>query len=333
MVDDAPIRNGLGRATGGTRRTSLIAVVAAALVAGAAVGVASAAIPDAGTAVFHGCENKATGVLRLIDPALSGNLGHCITAAGALQEVAVSWNQRGPTGAAGQAGPAGVAGTAGPPGAPGAPGEPGAPGDPGPPGPTGDTGPRGLQGPKGDPGPPGPTGPSGSLSCSDEQRIKAALPGFALSAACDDGGGGGFLGLGLLPSATSLVVGQPTEMTVTFQHAPTQELTVLISSSDPTVLQTPGSVVIPAGAGSGTFLVTGIAATPSVTLTIQGGAEVQAVHLSVWLTEHGGIGVAGDCHWADGAIDDLDVPATFVSGGVTNIGVCANGQPSYIAVA
>jgi hypothetical protein len=46
---------------------------------------------------------------------------------------------------------------------------------------NGTQGPPGPQGPKGDPG---ATGAAGGLSCADEQRIKAAAPTFALSAAC-----------------------------------------------------------------------------------------------------------------------------------------------------
>ena len=54
---------------------AVIAAVSGVLITGVIVGVSSAAIPDAGTATFHGCENKATGVLRLIDPALMRPVG------------------------------------------------------------------------------------------------------------------------------------------------------------------------------------------------------------------------------------------------------------------
>ncbi len=43
------------------RRVTLIATLSALIVGGVTIGVASAAIPDAGTKVFNGCENKATG--------------------------------------------------------------------------------------------------------------------------------------------------------------------------------------------------------------------------------------------------------------------------------
>ena len=137
------------------RRTSLIAAMSAVVLTGAAVGVASAAIPDTGTGVLHGCRNKATGVLRLVDPAMSGNLGHCITNAGILQEVAVTWSEAGPAGAAG---PPGAVGPTGPQGAQG---QPGATGAVGPQGLQGEPGAPGSQGPKGDTGAQGPAGPVG----------------------------------------------------------------------------------------------------------------------------------------------------------------------------
>jgi hypothetical protein len=86
---------------------------AAAAVALIGSGAASAAIPSA-AGTLHGCVNNATGVLRVVDEAKSGNLGQCITTGAAvLRETAVDWNQTGP---------------AGPPGEPGAPGAPGAAG-------------------------------------------------------------------------------------------------------------------------------------------------------------------------------------------------------------
>jgi hypothetical protein len=69
--------------------------VSAAVIAG--TGAALAAIPRHGTEVFHGCYSKTTGALRLIDPSAGQ---HC-----APDELAVSWNQAGPTGATGATGP------------------------------------------------------------------------------------------------------------------------------------------------------------------------------------------------------------------------------------
>src|SRR3954471_2316693 len=73
---------------------------AAALAAGAAVGVA--AIPDASNTI-HGCFD-ANGALRVIDAP---------TQACAAGETALDWNQRGPAGPAGPAGPQGAPGRAG----------------------------------------------------------------------------------------------------------------------------------------------------------------------------------------------------------------------------
>ncbi len=96
-------------------RSATIVAGVTALTLGAA-GVALASIPDAGTGIFHGCVNQATGVLRVVDPAKSGVQGHCITSPGLLAEQAITWNQAGQPGATGAPGPAGPAGPAGPPG-------------------------------------------------------------------------------------------------------------------------------------------------------------------------------------------------------------------------
>ena len=52
-------------------------------------GIAYAAIPDASSGVFHGCYNKTSGALRLVDP--SAGTDNTCTAS----ESAVTWNQRG----------------------------------------------------------------------------------------------------------------------------------------------------------------------------------------------------------------------------------------------
>jgi hypothetical protein len=149
--------------------TSLVVVVAAGA-------VAFADIPE-GDGVFHGCYDKSTGALRLVD-----NKG-CRD-----DERKVTWNERGPRGesgkdgrdgkdgkdgadgARGPAGPKGEAGPAGPPGergeqgltgADGAMGHEGPVGPDGPPGPVGPVGPEGPIGPEGPPGPPGVTGADG----------------------------------------------------------------------------------------------------------------------------------------------------------------------------
>src|SRR5581483_4597979 len=135
-----------GRAAGRRIFGSLVLTsVAVVLVAGA---VASADIPDDG--VLHGCYDKQTGRLRVVD-----NKG-CQD-----DERKITWSVKGPAGARGDQGPAGQDGAPGPAGRDGAPGAPGPKGDTGPAGPAGPTGPvgeRGLAGPDGAMGPEGPVG-------------------------------------------------------------------------------------------------------------------------------------------------------------------------------
>jgi hypothetical protein len=112
---------------------------------GGAGGVfAAGLIPDA-NGVIHACYQREDGDIHLV-----ANPSEC-----KKNEIAISWNQRGPigaTGATGAAGPTGAAGVAGPAGATGAVGPTGA---------TGTTGPSGANGQNGAPGPTGPTGPAG----------------------------------------------------------------------------------------------------------------------------------------------------------------------------
>jgi hypothetical protein len=81
-------------------------VVAAAVAAIAAGGVAYATIPDGG-GVFHACVSG-LGTIRLIDPSTGGK---CLKG-----ETAVQWNQQGPQG---PQGPQGIQGPRGPQGPPG----------------------------------------------------------------------------------------------------------------------------------------------------------------------------------------------------------------------
>jgi len=101
------------------RRSRAPKVGAAALVAVIALGgVASASIPDSSGSI-HGCYQKLSGSLRVVDastPACRGD------------EKSLDWNQVGPQGPAGDAGPQGPSGPAGPAGAPGPAGPPGPPG-------------------------------------------------------------------------------------------------------------------------------------------------------------------------------------------------------------
>jgi hypothetical protein len=66
------------------RRLLLASVAAFAVVAG---GVAYATIPDSTTGIIHGCYNKTTGALRVIDPSKSQS---CATG-----ETGLNWNQNG----------------------------------------------------------------------------------------------------------------------------------------------------------------------------------------------------------------------------------------------
>src|SRR5579859_181475 len=116
--------------------------VAGVLVAG---GIAFATIPDTGSNLFHGCVNRATGTLRVIDPAKNQQ---CLTN-GWLAENPITWNQTGPQGPAGTTGAAGLKGDTGPQGAAGAPGPVGVGGTKGDQGATGSAGVPGLPG---DPG-------------------------------------------------------------------------------------------------------------------------------------------------------------------------------------
>src|SRR4051794_36966679 len=96
-------------------RSRAATVGAAALLAlPFAAAAADAAVPD-GQGAIHGCYEKTTGILRVIDPSSSNRArNQCLSA-----ELAVTWNQAGPAGAPGLAGAQGLAGPAGPAGAEG----------------------------------------------------------------------------------------------------------------------------------------------------------------------------------------------------------------------
>jgi Collagen triple helix repeat (20 copies) len=141
----------------------LLVVVLAAAIGG---GVAYATIPDA-SGVIHGCFQKSSGKLRLID---TDTGAHCGPA-----EVAISWNQVGPQGKLGPTGPQGPSGPIGP---------------------QGPTGPQGPSGPIGPQGPTGPQGPSGAATTYN-YRSGLIIPGTSVARAfCLAGekvtGGGGF---------------------------------------------------------------------------------------------------------------------------------------------
>jgi hypothetical protein len=85
----------------------LAVVTVGVLAVGGAYAAASPAHKDA---VFNGCVNTRSGVLRMIDPA---NGGTCITRRGPAQETPIWWSQQG-HGAPGPSGPAGPPGPRGP---------------------------------------------------------------------------------------------------------------------------------------------------------------------------------------------------------------------------
>jgi hypothetical protein len=132
------------------QRSNLLAALAGALGATALTSGIAWAAIPDSDGVIHGCYTKVGGVLRVIDTAKGQR---CLTSV----EVPLTWNERG------------LRGDRGPAGADGA------------------QGPQGASGPA---GPQGPQGPAGALNCEAEQRIKAAAPAFALSAPCEDTGGG-----------------------------------------------------------------------------------------------------------------------------------------------
>ena len=131
------------------RRMRVGALVAVSVVVGAVITVAVpslASVPDS-AGVIHGCMNKSTGVVRIIDTAKTGSLGACI-ASGTLAELPVNWSQTGPAGA------------------------PGSPGTPGTPGQNGGTGPQGPQGPE---GPQGPAGGGCTTACVASPEVAIYL--------------------------------------------------------------------------------------------------------------------------------------------------------------
>lgn len=135
------------------------AVIGASLLAlGGVVGAA-----DSPTVTYSGCENVATGVVRLLPNDLTPPFNACILAGNTvlklhpgLLEVAISWNQVGPSGAIGPQGPKGD---------------------------TGATGVQGPQGPKGDPGTDGAAGQPGTPGTG--AVVSALAPG---DTACPAGG-------------------------------------------------------------------------------------------------------------------------------------------------
>src|SRR3984893_5248153 len=138
-------------------------VVAGLVLIGVAFGVNGLASADSGTATYNGCENVATGIIRLLPsnlPAPYNTTCNTTTKNTWLVEKPITWNQTGPAGPAGAAGPAGPAG---PIGLTGDAGPAGRAGPAGPSGLTGAAGPAGPAGPTGLTGAAGPAGPAGPI--------------------------------------------------------------------------------------------------------------------------------------------------------------------------
>ncbi|WP_121497980.1 MopE-related protein [Paenibacillus montanisoli] len=102
------------------------------------------------TSKIYACQDKKTGVLRVV----SSN-----TLCNSKSEIPLSWNIAGPKGDAGEPGPQGLAGADGAQGTQGSQGEQG---PAGPAGPAGADGAQGAQGPQGEQGPQGPAGADGA---------------------------------------------------------------------------------------------------------------------------------------------------------------------------
>ena len=92
---------------GSSRNIRLVGTLAAIVVVAGAGSVAGASIPDS-NGVVHGCYGKTGGALRVVDTAK----GEVCRAA----ELALTWNQKGPTGSNGAKGATGAAGPTGPAG-------------------------------------------------------------------------------------------------------------------------------------------------------------------------------------------------------------------------
>ena len=165
------------------RTRTRITLAGLALGAALAGGVAWATIP-ADSGLYTACKLKATGTIRLIDPAgpSSSLLSRCTT-----YETQITWNQKGLKGDPGTAGVNGTSGAAGNDGAPGSNGTDGVKGDAGPAGANGadgkdgtngTNGTDGAKGDKGDPGEAGATGPAG-VATTHTTRLSSSNGGPA----------------------------------------------------------------------------------------------------------------------------------------------------------
>jgi hypothetical protein len=160
------------------RGVVLLLVTTALLVVGG--GLAYANIPDSGN-VIHGCYQKNSGALRVIDTEKGQ--------ACASNESALPWNQtgiQGPQGLKGDKGDTGATGPQGPKGDKGDIGPQGPQGDKGDTGATGPQGPQGDKGDKGDTGATGPQGPQGPPGPAGSTNVYAKTASVSISPLADD---------------------------------------------------------------------------------------------------------------------------------------------------
>ena len=155
----------------------VVTTLAVVLIAGA-----GAFAHDPHDGVIHGCYDKSSGRLRVVDA--ERRCGD--------DERSITWSDRGrrgetgAKGADGRPGPAGPKGEVGPPGPAGPKGDDGAPGPAGAAGPAGadgQPGPQGLMGPDGPPGRDGASGPRGAAGPEGPpgpqgERGPAGISGF-----------------------------------------------------------------------------------------------------------------------------------------------------------
>jgi collagen triple helix repeat protein len=166
-----------------SRLLSAVVIGGAVLVITGSTGLAT------GPITYNGCENVATGIVRLLPNHLAPPFNACLTPdviaarhlSSGLTEIGVMWNQQGPpgapgtNGAAGAQGPQGLPGAAGAAGAQGPQGLSGAVGATGPAGAAGATGAQGPKGDKGDTGIQGPQGIPGDAGAAGAAGVAGAI--------------------------------------------------------------------------------------------------------------------------------------------------------------
>jgi hypothetical protein len=236
-----------------TRRRVATATILLGLVS---AGVAYAAIPD-GNGVFTACKLNVTGTIRLIDPSISGALGHCSTSL----ETQISWNQKGPKGDPGAAGAAGV---------------------------KGDRGPQGLPGPQGDPG---PNEVADGAPCSipgvtnGVLRITTNLDTTLAMRCVDAAAEGDPIPLIEVTNPALLTTRELARVaTVHISRPIATDIRVQVQSGDPNVLSVVEDATIPAGHTSSNIIGLPKQANTNVTLTVTfaiGGPLGQAIHVPI----------------------------------------------------